>query len=216
MYHLQGVCKYTSDTCAFAHSMEDMHQLRGGRKRPVAVSHQAAVASTVDQHVVRHTQQTERAWPKLQEPMFVEPVHLGLKDNFIDGLPVNTMKVGLAHHTSGCDGMLPSPLEHPGAHFAATTKELSRTIEHLAAAVAYNSHALARAPVTALAANTKGLDQLCTDISGAALVGPKVDPTGLAWRNFYSMPNPFVGPSHGGTLDAPLFAPPPGLVRPVQ
>mmetsp|Transcript_22219 Transcript_22219/g.56112 ORF Transcript_22219/g.56112 Transcript_22219/m.56112 type:complete len:293 (+) Transcript_22219:134-1012(+) len=33
MYHLQGVCKYTSQECAFAHSMEDMDAARRARKR---------------------------------------------------------------------------------------------------------------------------------------------------------------------------------------
>mmetsp|Transcript_144505 Transcript_144505/g.402614 ORF Transcript_144505/g.402614 Transcript_144505/m.402614 type:complete len:365 (-) Transcript_144505:146-1240(-) len=35
MYHLQGVCKYTADTCAFAHSTEEMQRVRDSRrKRP--------------------------------------------------------------------------------------------------------------------------------------------------------------------------------------
>mmetsp|Transcript_82531 Transcript_82531/g.207681 ORF Transcript_82531/g.207681 Transcript_82531/m.207681 type:complete len:283 (-) Transcript_82531:365-1213(-) len=32
MYHLQGVCRYSSTTCAFAHSMEEMDEARRAKK----------------------------------------------------------------------------------------------------------------------------------------------------------------------------------------
>jgi len=49
MYHLQGVCKYTGDTCAFAHSTEEMHRVRGNRrKRPTQTGREAAERPAFD------------------------------------------------------------------------------------------------------------------------------------------------------------------------
>jgi len=102
MYHLQGVCKYSSDACAFAHSMEDMYQARrvkksqgaGGKKTPPGSSYSELPCGSDYSHTAAASVQSRPLdsqfrsngghaplgdsgpWPELREPMFVESSRL--------------------------------------------------------------------------------------------------------------------------------------------
>mmetsp|Transcript_130336 Transcript_130336/g.329116 ORF Transcript_130336/g.329116 Transcript_130336/m.329116 type:complete len:291 (-) Transcript_130336:136-1008(-) len=69
MYHLQGVCRFTSETCAFAHSMEDMSAARQARKVPASGSKRApAVTAASDKNLARGERQKLGAALPTQRP----------------------------------------------------------------------------------------------------------------------------------------------------
>jgi len=82
MYHLQGVCKYSGNECAFAHSTEEMHSSRGGRKGRNKQGGKEETTMRVE-NVKKNTStpgssppgpssvKGESDWPTLAEPAFV-------------------------------------------------------------------------------------------------------------------------------------------------
>jgi len=71
MYHLQGVCRNKSDACVFAHSLEEMHEARGGKASKNA-SDTAAPLPTAAQLAAAEASN----WSPPQ-PMFVDIQQLG-------------------------------------------------------------------------------------------------------------------------------------------
>lgn len=89
MYNLQGVCKYSSDQCSFAHSLEEMHQTRkplpnlaGNLKRDTSRWKETRHDDGLPKNRLRPgdasfepsaRKQEAKAWAHMVEPMFVKP-----------------------------------------------------------------------------------------------------------------------------------------------
>eukprot|EP00931_Biecheleriopsis_adriatica_P016916 TRINITY_DN12318_c0_g2_i1.p1 TRINITY_DN12318_c0_g2~~TRINITY_DN12318_c0_g2_i1.p1 ORF type:complete len:257 (+),score=33.38 TRINITY_DN12318_c0_g2_i1:64-834(+) len=50
MFHFQGVCKYSSDSCLFAHSVDEIHHAVCGKRRSRGGTHSASAAGRDKEH----------------------------------------------------------------------------------------------------------------------------------------------------------------------
>jgi len=111
MYHLQGVCKYSADACSFAHTTEEMHIGRGGRRAaqvttgghsletplelPLAASRARHLDGTncnrdgsFEANVPQNLWETS-PWPELTEPAFIKPSEIPSGRNQLLGAAVS-------------------------------------------------------------------------------------------------------------------------------
>jgi hypothetical protein len=235
MYHLQGVCKYAGDACAFAHSMEEMERSRRAKKGQSATGKQAQAMksgrgtmigsklgspnvsvpsnsmeqywSRLDPHPATPHQQSFETWPEL-EPMFVETLPM-VKSGLTDALLPFATELPIPH-----DGLGAPWYERLGSELAKSEEDLVTDLAAMISQLQLNASAAQQVHFEDGTGSTLQACQEGLALNSAHHSLPAPGVVEVTRPVFYTMPNPFIRVAEKRGVCVPVVEPSSGSDQP--